>query len=395
MGENLFRLGLIINPVAGMGGKVGLHGTDGDLYRQALERGATPVAFDRAGQALSSLRAINEKFVVLTPPGEMGYELSQMSGFRTEAIPSHNPLNPGRTSGLDTQSAAKYMVAAGAQLILFSGGDGTARDIHDAVGDQIPILGIPSGVKMRSGVFAYSPLAAGELARRFIVDPKKARVRRVEILDVIYERAPGEHSQTTWQPSRFFGMASAPFSDEHLQSAKSVSSTQGDVGINELAREIVESLEPSRLYLFGPGETTHKILEILNLQGHVGGIDAVLNNQMVGSDLSEREILELLDKYGQATLFLGVIGGQGFLLGRGNQQLSAKVVQLISPENIVLLSSSEKIAKLFPAHLHVDLGDPEIEAQLEGYRQVLVAPGRSTVCRVVVPRRLEASAVLV
>ncbi len=387
MGKDLFRLGLIINPVAGMGGKVGLHGTDGDLYERAIQLGASPLAADRAAQSLFSLKEISEKFVVLAPPGAMGYEVSKILGFTTESIPSHHQ---GRTSATDTQEAVKYMVLCGVQLILFSGGDGTARDIYEAIGDRVPILGIPAGVKMRSGVFAYSPNTAGELVRSFILDAKKVKVHQVEILDVAQEHSLGENSNSTWQPSRFFGMAAAPYSREYLQSAKSMSSVQGDVGIDELAQEIAQSLNPSRLYLFGPGATTHKIIQILGLEGYVGGIDAVFNRQLVGKDLGEHEILELLTRFGEATLFLGVIGGQGFLLGRGNQQLSAKVIDLVSPKNIVLLSSAEKIAKLFPVHLQVDLGDLEIEAQLEGYREVLVAPGRSTVCRVIVPKRVEA-----
>lgn len=384
MGEDLFRLGFIINPVAGMGGKVGLHGTDGDLYQRAIELGALPVAQDRARMALASLAEIREKFVVLSPPEAMGGEIATQLGFNTELIPLPKKT---RTSDIDTKEAAKYMQQSGVQLILFSGGDGTARDIHEAIGDQVPILGIPSGVKMRSGVFAYSPAAAGELARNFVVNPDKARIRHVEILDVVHEVAENEEEISTWQASHFFGIACAPYSQAHLQSAKSISSVHGDVGINELAREIAHSLDPSRLYLFGPGATTHKILEILDLQGNVGGIDAVFDQKIVGKDLSEMEILDLLEKFGDVTLFLGVIGGQGFLLGRGNQQLSAKVIQLVTPNNIVLLSSAEKIDKLFPVHLHVDLGDAEIESLLEGYRQVLVAPGRSTVCRVMVPKR--------
>lgn len=384
MGKDLFRLGFIINPVAGMGGKVGLHGTDGDLYLRALELGALPAARDRAYLALAKLSKIREKFLIISPAGAMGHNAFEDLGFNSETIPLHNRE---RTSAIDTKEATEFMLRSGVQLILFTGGDGTARDIHEVVSDQIPILGIPSGVKMRSGVFAYSPVAAGELVRSFIMDPYNASVRQVEILDVVNEFENREDANSLWQSSHFFGTARAPFSRKYLQSAKATSSGQGDVGINELAREIAQGLDPSRLYLFGPGTTTHKVIEALDLHSNVQGIDAVFSGQIIGKDLSESGILELLQRFGGATLFLGVIGGQGFLLGRGNQQLSAKVIELVSPDNIVVLSSAEKIDKLFPAHLHADLGNTEIEALLQGYRQVLVAPGRSTLCRIVVPNR--------
>jgi len=392
VGEDLFRLGLIINPIAGMGGKVGLHGTDEDLYLRAIELGALPVARDRAYLALTSLADLQDKFVILSPPDVMGHEVLARLGYESVTI----PLPTGeRTSSADTKEAAKYMLSAGVQLILFAGGDGTARDIHDVVGDQIPMLGIPSGVKMRSGVFGYSPVAAGQLVRNLVMAPSDVSIRQVEILDVVVDAETGDDPNSTWQSSHFFGIARAPFSQEYLQSAKSTSSAQGDAGINELTQGIAQSLDPSRLYLFGPGTTTHKILDNLDLRGDVRGIDAVVNQQIVGKDLSEDEIIALLHEFGEATLFLGVIGGQGFLLGRGNQQLSARVIELVTPSNIVLLSGAEKIDKLFPAHLQVDLGNAEIESLLEGYRQVLVAPGRSTVCRVMVPNRSSEKMLLV
>lgn len=381
------RIGLIINPIAGMGGKVGLHGTDGDLYLRAQALGALPVSGDRALETLNSIVDLSEKIVFVTHEGEMGSEFVSSLGFVTEVLIDSSQVV---SSSADTKLVAEKMLESGVELILFSGGDGTARDIFEVVGERIPMLGIPAGVKMRSGVFSLSPLAAGELMRRFVATPEMTPIHRVEILDVVLEGV-----ENTWLPDEFFGVARAPFSQAHLQMAKSVSSVRGDAGIDALAQELASSLETASLYLIGPGTTTHRILDAMGLVGDVRGVDAVFRNQIIGRDLSENEILELLKEHPNATLFLGVIGGQGFLLGRGNQQLSSKVIEAVKPTNIVLISSADKIGRLFPAHLHVDLGDGRVESLLAGYHQVLVAPGRSIMCQIVIPDRCQQESIAV
>lgn len=381
------RIGLIINPIAGMGGKVGLHGTDGDLYLKAQELGALPFSRDRALETLSSIIDLKDKIVFVTPQGVMGSEIASTLGFVTELL---NYSSQGVASSADTKRAAQEMLNSGVDLILFSGGDGTARDIFEVVGDRTPMLGIPAGVKMRSGVFSFSPLSAGELLRRFVVTPEITPIHRVEILDVVLDSV-----ENAWLPDEFFGVALAPFSQAYLQMAKSVSSARGDAGIDALAQELASSMDALSLYLFGPGTTTHKILVAMGLAGDVRGVDAVFGNQIIGRDLSEKEILELLKEHPNAILFLGVIGGQGFLLGRGNQQVSSKVIEAVKPTNVILISSADKIGRLFPPHLHVDLGDGRMESLLAGYHQVLVAPGRSIMCQIVVPDRCQQESIAV
>ena len=381
MTQTLFRIGFIINPIAGMGGKVGLRGTDGDLYEKARLLGAVPISCDRARRTLISIQDIKSHIEVLATGGQMGYDLAVQLGFSTTRILSSFG---GTQSGRETRAAAREMLDAGVDLILFAGGDGTARDIQTVVGEKIPMLGIPTGVKMRSGVFATNPESAGDLVRGFIFQSRSFPLRLVEIFDL----APGDQ-QSEWPSTEFFGMAKAPYSQLSLQRAKSGAHIQGDAGIDDVAGEFAASLREGSLYLYGPGTTTHKILQAVGQKGSIGGVDASIGKEIIGSDLSESALLDLLGKFSSATLFLSIIGGQGFLLGRGNQQLSARVVDLIKPENIVLLASAEKIGNLFPALLHVDLGDAHVESLLEGYRKVHVAPGRVILCKVVVPTRAQ------
>lgn len=391
----LFRLGLIINPIAGMGGKVGLHGTDGDSLDKARALGATPISRERARRTLSYLQDIVGELEIFAPEGEMGYALASELGFSVAKIEVRHPLlgsskKFGGTFAVDTRDSARAILEHGVDLILFAGGDGTARDVHSVIGESIPILGIPTGVKMRSGVFATNPESAGDLVRGFVLKRDTHPIREVEILDHSEISNGGE-----WPPIVFFGQAKAPYSPRLLQSPKSTTSNHGEAGITSLCDSLAETLDEDTLYLFGPGTTTKKILTRVGHRGTPLGVDATAGRRLIARDLSERQILALLSEYQTAVLFLGVIGGQGFLLGRGNQQISGDVINRLKVQNIVLLASAEKISNLTHSVLHVDVGDPIAESSLEGYRKVHVAPGRSVMCRVVTPTRIEGNRVAV
>jgi predicted polyphosphate/ATP-dependent NAD kinase len=393
--KSLFRLGLIVNPIAGMGGKVGLHGTDGNLLEKARNLGATSVSRERSLRALRRLHDVVGEIEIFAADGEMGYSLAMELGFPCSKIERSETLSRFAhqlpvTFAKDTRETAALMLERGVDLILFGGGDGTARDIHSVIGELVPTLGIPTGVKMRSGVFATNPETAGDLTRAFIMHRKGFPMREVEILDLA-ENSDGED----WPPTVLFGKARSPYSQMSLQAAKSTSHSSGESGISSLCAVLANNLREGSLYLYGPGTTTKKILAGVGEAGSTTGVDASLGRVVIGRDLSEKQILELLVTYRPATLFLGVIGGQGFLLGRGNQQISAAVVEGLKVENILLLASAEKIANLSPPVLQVDLGDQFAESALEGYRKVHVAPGRSVMCRIITPQRNEVTHVAV
>ena len=363
------RLGLIINPIAGMGGSVGLHGTDGQTYRRAAELGAVPIAEMRAARALHQLASALPDLGLVTASGTMGANTARTAGFDPEII----PVVSEPTTARDTRTVARRMESAGVHLILFAGGDGTARDIVAEVGDRVPVLGIPTGVKMHSAVFGNTPEAAGATAVRFLGFPDQVRVVPREVLD-----AAG-------RPGEVFGfsVASVPFVRDLLQPGKATASLGDDGSLDRLCASLAAGMGADHLYVLGPGTTVTRILDHLGLAGTVAGVDVVLNGQVVIANATGAQMLELLDEGRPATIYLGVIGGQGFLLGRGNQQISPEVIERVGEENIVILAGEQKVRLLDPPVLRVDTGIESSNPVMLGYRRVYTAPGRSIVMRVV------------
>lgn len=371
-------IGLIVNPIAGLGGRVGLKGTDG-VAEQARALGATPFAAERASRALARLArelVRNEhKLEIVAAGGAMGAELVRNEhklAFALKELPGAS----GPTTAADSRAAAAELVRRGVELILFAGGDGTARDVHSVVGDRVPLLGIPTGVKMHSSVFAASPESAGEVAAAFLAAGSSRRLREAEIVDLDEDAAREGRIEV-----RLHGAALVPDDRLRMQPAKARSAPSDEAAVDAACRELAEGMDPRRIYVLGPGTTTRRVAEHLGLPKTLLGVDAVRAGRLVGSDLGERELLQLLE--GQAaTLVVGVVGGQGALLGRGNQQLSPAVVRLIGLENVEVVAGLRKLLALDPPWLRVDTGDPGLDSDLAGYRRVHVAPRRDLVFKV-------------
>ncbi len=373
----MIRIGLIVNPIAGMGGRVGLKGTDGVVER-ARELGATPVAADRAERALVRLerdlvsQQHKVRFELVAAAGEMGGDLALGRGFSIDVLPGGD----GSTTAADTRAAAAELARREVELIFFAGGDGTARDIYEVVCDRLPILGIPTGVKMHSAVFATSPENAGEVAAAFVLAGASAPLREAEVVDVDEDAAREGRIET-----RLYGAALVPEDRLRMQAAKARSGPTDEAALDAVCRSLAGEMDPRRVYVLGPGTTTRRVLAHLGLPKTLLGIDAVHGGRLVGADLGERELLELID--GQAaTLVVGVVGGQGALLGRGNQQLSPTVLRRIGLENVEVVAGLGKLLGLDPPWLRVDTGDPELDSELTGYRRVHVAPRRDVVFKV-------------
>jgi predicted polyphosphate/ATP-dependent NAD kinase len=362
------RLGLIVNPVAGLGGRVGLKGTDGaETVREALRRGARPVAQERADRALARLERYGEQLEVVTAAARMGADVSRAHGFATDVL---DVGAAETTSAADTRQAAAELERRGVDLILFAGGDGTARDVVGSVDRRVPILGIPTGVKMHSGVFATSPEAAGDLAASHLV-ARTAELRDAEVLDL----ADPEDGGAGRVSPRLYALANVPYDRRRLQHPKAAS-RPADADLDAACRELAREIEG--LTVLGPGTTTQRVLSHLGLEGSLVGIDAVAGGELVGRDLDESQLLSLVGGR-EARLVLGVVGGQGYLLGRGNQQLSPAVLRAIGLDRIEIVASLEKLVALDPNLLRVDTGDPALDRELCGYRRVRVAPRRTVV----------------
>jgi predicted polyphosphate/ATP-dependent NAD kinase len=363
------RLGVVVNPIAGMGGRAGLHGTDGAALAAALSRGAEPVAPPRARRALTLLhQRLPSDVTVLAAAGPMGGEL--LDELAWPHLTMHRPAPP--TGPGDTARAVTAMRSGGVDLVLFVGGDGTARDVLAALGSDVPVLGVPAGVKMHSGVFATSPEAAADTAARFLADPARVGTVGAEVVDLVEGGGPA-----------LLATARVPAASGGLQRAKSTVQPRDDGDLAALGREVAGEMQPQRLYLLGPGTTVGHVSTALGVPASLLGVDAVLDRRLLGADLGEQRLLELVTAHPSAVLVLGVVGGQGFLLGRGNQQLSPAVIEAIGADNIVILAAAGKVAALDPPVLHVDVGDDAPAAPLSGYRRVRTGPRRSTVLKIV------------
>jgi predicted polyphosphate/ATP-dependent NAD kinase len=364
-------LGLIINPIAGLGGRVGLKGSDGaEIQEKALALGAVPQSLDRAIQALERIKSV-ETLEIITYSGEMGENAAKACGFRTTIVGS---IKSGETSAEDTGNAAQDMSRLKVDLLLFAGGDGTARDIYNAVGTGLLALGIPAGVKIHSGVFATNPKGAGELAALYLQD-RVTSLREAEVMD-IDEEAFRQGVVT----AKLYGYLKIPFRTSLVQSLKTASGAEG-ASLNSIAHDIVENVEDDCLYIIGPGTTTRAITTELGLDKTLIGVDVVLNRELLASDVNESQLLAMLEGR-RAKIIVTPIGGQGCILGRGNQQISPKVIEKVGQENIIVVSTREKLYALGQQPLWVDTGDPEVDRTLTGYTRVVTGYNERAVRKV-------------
>ena len=358
------KVGLIVNPVAGLGGRAGLKGSDGvEIQRQALAMGVRPQAGERAARALKPLLPLRDDLVLLTFPAEMGEEAARAAGFEPQVI---GHILPGHTTPEDTRRAARAMRDAGVQLLLFAGGDGTARDIYEAIGESLPVIGIPAGVKIHSAVYAVSPEAAGWLARDFLQGRTQELILS-EVMD-IDEEAFREGVVS----ARLYGYLRTPSGRHLLQGMKAASAPAEAAAQEAIAEEIVDHMRPGWLYVVGPGTTTRAIFQRLGLPKTLLGVDVVKDGELVAQDVNARQLETLVQEHiPRVKIIVTPIGGQGFLFGRGNQQISPEVLRMVGPKGLIVVATRDKIHRLAHRPLLVDTGDPEVDAMFEGYVQVV------------------------
>ena len=366
-------LGLIVNPIAGMGGSVGLKGTDtAAILSEARARGAVPQAGARAAVVLAALGAARPGLELLAAPGEMGARIARDAGLRPTVV---GAPGDGETSAADTRVAALAMAAAGARFIVFAGGDGTARDMAAALADRVPVIGVPAGVKMHSAVYATSPRAAADLVLRALESGIDARPREVMDIDEEAFRAGAVSA-------RLYGYLPVPYAPDLTQSVKAGGLSGDRAALAGIAAEVVGRMEAGRLYILGPGTTTRAVAAALGLPKTLLGVDLVRDGAVVAADASEDGILRALAGGTPGAIVVTPIGGQGHFLGRGNQQIGARVVRAVGLDRLLVAATPEKLASLHEGTLHVDTGDPALDQALTGWRRVITGRGNETVCRV-------------
>ncbi|MHA1975276.1 MAG: ATP-NAD kinase family protein [Candidatus Hodarchaeales archaeon] len=355
------KVGLIINPIAGMGGRVGLKGTDGsEILEQARLLGAKPESQNRTQLAIKKLLPIIDKIEVITYPEEMGGNIGTKCGFHLRIIGS---IAKGKTTAEDTQKAAKDLLDLKVDLLLFAGGDGTARNIYDIVKNELVTLGIPTGVKIQSGVFARNPSRAGELALSYL--QKRTRVREAEVMDIdesLFRKGIVR--------AKLYGYLKIPYERTHVQSSKAGSPETDSFAHQAIAEEVIQNMESNYFYIVGPGTTTRAIMEKLKLPNTLLGIDLIHNKKLIANDLNESSLSDYIQG-NQTRLIITPIGGQGYLLGRGNQQISPDIIKNIGKDNIIAIATRNKLNSLNGQPLLVDTGDKDIDNMLCGYIGVI------------------------
>ncbi|MCP5179669.1 MAG: NAD(+)/NADH kinase [Pseudomonadales bacterium] len=359
----MVKVGLIVNPVAGVGGPVALKGSDGvGIVAEAFRRGAVPRAGERVAQMLSGLSAETLAQVAwYAAAGAMGGALLADAGVDWQCVDRPQAT----TSAEDTRRLARALLTAGVSVLVFAGGDGTARDIAAVVGTQVTVVGIPAGVKMHSGVFATSPRNAAELlnglASGQLMEAVDAEVRDVD-------EAAARRGEAS---SRWYAEMRIPRAGGFVQQTKIGGREDAGLAREEIVQGVLAILEanPGRPLALGAGGTLLALKERLGIVGTLLGVDVRGADGAWRLDVTAADLLAL-DSRPLVVVSFGA--AQGFLFGRGNQQFSpAFLRRLVLPDDLLILATRAKLHGLDGRPLRVDTGDVALDAQLAGVREVL------------------------
>lgn len=360
-------VGLIVNPIAGMGGRVGLKGTDGaDILAQARALGSVPEAPAKAQRALAQLEPIQEELTFLVAAGEMGETIVKELGYHYEVI--YTPDSED-TQAEDTYELAQTLKEREVDLILFVGGDGTARDLTRAIGTAVPVIGAPAGVKIHSPVYGHTPESAGKLALSYL-QGNPLELREEEVMDIEEEAFRQDHIQIA-----VYGYLQVPYDERHLQNLKSPSPQSDKEAQESAALYIIDQMDPDTYYVIGSGTTTARIMEELNLDHTILGVDIIKDGELIVQDASEAQILETVGDH-PFRLVVTLMGGQGYLFGRGNQQLSANVLSKIDRKDVIVISTPGKLQTLGQRPLLVYTMDDAVDEAMSGYYRIITGYGQ-------------------
>lgn len=358
-----FKLGLIINPIAGIGGSVALKGSDGEgMAEKALALGAEAKANLRTQMALEILLPYKEQITVYTVNDLMGENSAKAMGFSTELVYQTPEVI---TSAEDTEQAVKALLAHKVDILLFAGGDGTARNVCHIVGDSFPVLGIPAGCKIHSGVYAVTPKAAGRVIELMVTN-QLVTLADADVMDIdesLFREGVVK--------AKRYGEMLVPSELRYIQAVKAGGKESDELVLQDIAAFVIEEQE-DELLIMGSGSTTAFIMEEMGLDNTLLGVDVVHDGEVVKNDITEPELWQLIQDNPDIPLKLVItlIGGQGHIFGRGNQQLSPRVIRAVGKDNIMIVATKNKLTALNSRPLIVDTGDVELDVELSGYLPV-------------------------
>jgi predicted polyphosphate/ATP-dependent NAD kinase len=368
------KIGFVVNPLAGIGGAVGLKGSDGsDIVALALSRGACPQAEARAKVAMQEVTALTG-FSILTAAGAMGENVLRDLALPCEVV--YTAVQ--QSSAEDTKNVIRRFAENEVDFIVFAGGDGTARDVLDVLSTElnksIPVVGIPAGVKIHSAVYALTPAHAGELIHLLLTGaPMSLHEAKVMDLDEQAFRAGKVIAKC-------YGYLSVPVDDTRMQLTKQGGLNHHEIAVQDIAADVIEGMEEGVYYLIGSGSTTAAIMDQLGLPNTLLGIDIVCDRELIASDVDEQTILRTVNDH-PVKIVVTAIGGQGHIFGRGNQQLSAKVINHVisqsendknsGKENIIIIATNNKLRSLEKRPMIADTGDSLLDKKLSGLYAVV------------------------
>ncbi len=361
---NKFHIGLVVNPLAGLGGSVALKGSDGaETAALAQQLGAEAKAPQRVAQALEQLKELSAQIKISTGAGLLGAASCELADLPCEVI--YQGQTPSTAE--DTKTLAQRLIdEAGVDLLLFAGGDGTARDIYAVCPEQQPVLGIPAGVKIHSGVYAVSPRAAGKIIVQ-MVSGELTTVTHADVMDI----DEAAFRQGTVRAKRF-GELLVPAELRYVQAVKMGGKESDELVLADIAAEVIENMEDDVLYIMGSGSTVAAIMEDLQLPNTLLGVDVVKNGELIAQDVTARQLEQwVITEQQPAVIVVTVIGGQGHLFGRGNQQLSAQLLAHLDKDAIRVVASKRKLQQLAGRPLLVDTGDHQVDDALSGVIRVI------------------------
>lgn len=391
-----FKLGLLINPVAGIGGSVALKGSD-YMVEQAISLGATPKANLRTKAALEVLLPYKDQITVYTAKGLMGEHCAKSLGFNVEVV-YQALLNPGKasdenditlTKARDTENLVLALLDKSVDIILFAGGDGTARNVADTLSKKqdkqselstvmqsVPVLGIPAGCKIHSGVYAITPKAAG-LVVELMVTKQLVTLTTGDVMDI---------NETLFREgivkAKRYGEMQIPSELRYVQAVKSGGKELDEFVLQDIAASIVDQIQDDddALFIIGSGSTTAFLMSELNLEHTLLGVDLVYQQKLLQRDINEQNLFEQIQQQLAADkpvkLVITLIGGQGHIFGRGNQQLSPRLIKAVigqpgGKDNIIIIATKAKLTALNQRALICDTGDSELDVKLSGFMSII------------------------